>query len=131
MAYIFFYFHYQKFSQLAEDIFAIDHHLEEPFIVNIPRLSTPPSTPAATAAAATPATATPAAAATSSVKKRVSTMPTNYKPNIKKRQVLKPTVREATVDELTESADKLGLDKDQGVVFKTITCPILRGKWDV
>ena len=121
MAYIFFYFHYQKFSQLAEDIFKIDHHLEEPFIINIPRLSTPLSTPAATAAAA----------ATLSVKKRASTLPTNCKPNIKTRQVLKPTVREATVDELTESADKFGLDKDQEVVFKTITCPIFRGKLDL
>ena len=82
MAYIFFSFHYQRFSQLAEDIIAIDHHLEEPSIVNIPRLSTPSSTPAATAAAA----------ATPSPKKRVSTMPTKDKPNTKRRQVLKPTV---------------------------------------
>ena len=124
----FFSFHYQKFSQLALDLIEINHHLDEPFIVNIPRLSTPAVTPDA----AIPAAATPAAAATvtPSPRKRVSTMPTNYN-TTRKRQVLPKSTREVSIDELVESADRLGLEEDEKVVYGTITCPITRGFWIV
>ena len=55
-------------------------------------------------------------------------MPTNS--NFKKRQVLKPaSIREVTIDDITESADKLGLEDDT-TCFRTISCPVTRGSWD-